>query len=86
MAKLCDFGWAVVVDHLRTTYCGTLEYVCPEILEKKEYDESVDIWSIGILTYEMLMGRAPFEDRDRSVIRDLILKVDLFLFRWKTGL
>lgn len=35
VAKLCDFGWASVVDRQRTTYCGTLQYVSPEILEKK---------------------------------------------------
>jgi len=37
-----------------------LDYASPEILERKKYDLSVDVWSIGILTYEMLMGKAPF--------------------------
>ena len=41
----------------------------------KEYDTSVDIWSIGILAYEMLMGHAPFEDKDRSVVKRMILNV-----------
>ena len=51
VAKLCDFGWAAVVLDCRKTVCGTLQYASPEILEMKEYDTSVDIWSIGILTY-----------------------------------
>jgi thiamine kinase-like enzyme len=51
VAKLCDFGWAALVDNVRQTYCGTLDYASPEILERKQYDISVDMWSIGVLTY-----------------------------------
>jgi aurora kinase len=69
VAKLCDFGWSSVIDSTRHTYCGTLDYACPEILARKDYDISVDIWSIGILTYEVLMGKAPFEDKDRTLVR-----------------
>jgi len=57
---LCDFGWASVVNSHRNTYCGTLDYASPEVLERKDYGLSVDVWSIGILAYEMLMGKAPF--------------------------
>jgi serine/threonine protein kinase len=69
VAKLCDLGWAAVMESSRNTYCGTLDYVCPEILQRKDYDLSVDIWSVGILAYEMLMGKAPFEDKDRTRTR-----------------
>ncbi len=75
VAKICDLGWSSVVESARNTYCGTLDYACPEILERKEYDLSVDIWSIGILTYEMLMGKAPFEHKDRSLVKERIINV-----------
>lgn len=38
VCKLCDFGWAVYTNTRRKTYCGTLDYVCPEILEGEAYD------------------------------------------------
>ena len=44
--------------------CGTLDYLPPEMVSKGEndfYDKTVDIWSIGVLTYEFLVGRPPFE-------------------------
>lgn len=60
--KLCDFGWSVYQDNkLRTTFCGTPLYVCPQILKGKEYDEKIDIWSLGIMMYEMLVGENPFK-------------------------
>lgn len=45
--KLCDFGWAARIQGARKTYCGTLDYVPPEILERKEYDQTVDLWCLG---------------------------------------
>lgn len=61
MLKLCDFGWSVQQDgRLRQTFCGTPLYVSPEILKGEMYDEKIDIWSIGIMFYEMLVGRIPF--------------------------
>lgn len=50
--KLCDFGWAVCKGtELRSTFCGTPLYVSPEILKGQLYDEKIDVWAIGILTY-----------------------------------
>ncbi len=60
IAKLCDFGWSAVVQSVRSTFCGTLDYAPPEIIERKSYDCTVDLWSIGILAYELLVGKAPF--------------------------
>lgn len=45
---------------LRTTFCGTPIYLCPEILVGDEYDESIDIWALGVILYEMLFKSNPF--------------------------
>lgn len=79
VAKLCDFGWSAVVETSRKTYCGTFDYAPPEILERKNYDTSVDIWCIGVLTYELLTGRVPFEGEKRNVVMEKILNVRLWL-------
>jgi aurora kinase len=61
IGKLCDFGWATLCGaDRRKTYCGTFDYAAPEILEGVEYDLSVDLWCLGVLTYELLVGKAPF--------------------------
>ena len=56
--KLCDFGWACHLpeNQRRNSTCGTVEYMCPEILKQVNYDEKVDIWGLGILLYEFLFG------------------------------
>lgn len=60
--KIADFGWAVCLSSSRrTTLCGTLDYLPPEMIEGHEHDESVDIWSLGVLLYEFLVGSPPFE-------------------------
>jgi serine/threonine protein kinase len=61
VAKLCDFGWSARVQGSRKTYCGTFDYAPPEILERKEYDLSVDLWNLGVLAYELMTGKIPFE-------------------------
>jgi len=63
MIKICDFGWAVHSPLLRGTLCGTPLYTSPEIVSHKPYDSKIDIWSIGVLTYELLYGNIPFEIR-----------------------
>lgn len=46
---------------MRQTFCGTPLYVSPELLKRKNYNNKIDVWSIGVLTYELLFGRVPFE-------------------------
>ena len=75
VAKLCDFGWSALVETSRKTYCGTFDYAPPEILQHKQYDTSVDLWCIGVLTYEVLTGRVPFEGEKRKEVMEKILSV-----------
>ncbi|OJJ50453.1 hypothetical protein ASPZODRAFT_175456 [Penicilliopsis zonata CBS 506.65] len=65
--KISDFGWSVhAPNNRRQTMCGTLDYLPPEMLKPGSqdsfYNEKVDLWSLGVLTYEFLVGEAPFED------------------------
>lgn len=72
-AKLCDFGWSALKSRVRTTFCGTYEYMAPEIFSYQRYDEKVDIWSLGILLYELLHGYSPFRGNDAvDVYRNIL--------------
>eukprot|EP00760_Papus_ankaliazontas_P024502 PhM_4_TR2362/c0_g1_i1/m.105569/K08850/AURKX; aurora kinase, other len=59
---------------MRRTFCGTLDYLAPEIVASPhpEYDTAVDVWSLGVVMFELLCGRAPFESDDP---RDTVKKI-----------
>ena len=71
--KLCDFGWAKELSlENRSTFCGTVEYMAPEIVGSENYDYGVDIWSLGILLYELLYGHSPFKaNNTKNVILNI---------------
>jgi serine/threonine protein kinase len=78
-AKICDFGWSAEYDEntRRQTVCGTYEYMAPEILFKKQQDEGIDIWALGILLYELLHNYAPYSGRSMSEVSKKIISKKL---------
>jgi serine/threonine protein kinase len=59
--KICDFGWTVEsTQGARATFCGTYEYMAPEIVKEEPYNEMIDVWGLGILLYELLHSYSPF--------------------------
>lgn len=76
--KVADFGWSVhAPSSRRTTLCGTLDYLPPEMIENKEHDHTVDNWSLGVLAYEFLCGSPPFEAEGHSETYRRIVNVNL---------
>lgn len=70
---LTDFGLSKnqvedVFESQLTTFCGTAEYIAPELLKGQRYGAAVDWWSFGILLYEMMGFRTPFFDKNRKLM------------------
>jgi serine/threonine protein kinase len=75
--KLADFGWAVhAITGKRKSFCGTVLYLPPELISKQEYDFKVDIWSLGILLFELATGKAPFAGEDNNSTLESIKSQD----------
>jgi serine/threonine protein kinase len=77
--KLADFGWSNFFNDTRSrkTYCGTLDYLAPEMILKQGHGTTLDIWNLGVLLYEMLTGDAPFKADTQSVMFNKILRVKI---------
>ena len=76
VVKVTDFGWSAESEEIRNTFCGTQEYLAPEMIRGTGHDAKLDIWTLGILLFEMVHGKTPFyvshKGRDIRTQRKLI--------------
>lgn len=82
VAKLADFGWCAEISRdgdARNTFCGTWDYLSPEMVQSEPHDHRVDVWACGVLLYELLTGRAPFAAPNQVKAMQRVVNVDLKL-------
>ena len=80
--KLADFGWSVhAPSNRRKTLCGTQDYLAPEMIQGQHggsngYDKTIDIWCLGVLAYEFVTGKPPFDSDSAKETKKKILLLD----------
>lgn len=69
---ICDFGFAIKKSDpyfKEFKIVGTTDYYPWEMVTRQKYDERVDIWCIGVILFEMIFGKTPFENKDKEVTK-----------------
>ena len=84
--KIADFGMCKNIrQKLASTFCGTPDYIAPEILKEQDYGTAVDWWSFGVLLYEMLSGQPPFEADNEDELFESIICDEVLYPAWMTN-
>ena len=78
--KISDFGWACQnINNKRQTICGTIDYLSPEVSENLLYDFSVDVWSLGVMIYELVTSTSPFSGKNEYETLENIKNINIDL-------
>ena len=78
-AYLTDFGWSNYIrnNRVRSTICGTPLYLPPEMVAESGHNEKADIWCIGVLLFELITGKVPFDGNDYTTVKYNIMKLNI---------
>lgn len=77
--KLTDFGLVKNIAYSKgtTSFCGTPEYIAPEVIKGEKYGEKIDWWALGVLAYNLLYGKPPWSDDNMDKLFDMIINDDV---------